>query len=68
MKQAIQFLKCIGIKCDKNGNVLSPLPDGEEGIYLIDMIEENTTNKENDFKDKNFCYTIINNKLEKIEC
>ena len=61
MKKAIKFLSLIGIKCDKLGNVLSKLPDGERGLLLINMLEENTM--QNDF-----CFTIINNKIEKIEC
>ena len=61
MKKAIEYLKVLGIKCDKNGNILSKLPDGQKGIALIGMLEDATI--ENDY-----CFTIINNKIEKIEC
>ena len=61
MEKAIKFLKLIGIKCDNSGNVLSKLPHGEKGISLVNMLEENTV-------EDDFCYTIINNKIEKIEC
>lgn len=60
MKQAIKYLKTLGIACDKEGNILSKLPDGERGLTLINMLEENTQTEDH-------CYTIKNNKLEKIE-
>ena len=53
MKKAIEYLKTLGIKCDKDGNVISKLPDGERGLQLIDMLEQNTE------------YTIVNEKLQK---
>ncbi len=53
MKEAIQYLKTLGIRCDKYGNILSKLPDGEKGLVLIDMLEEKTE------------YTIINGSLQK---
>ncbi len=53
MKEAIDYLKSLGIRCDKQGNILSKLPDGEKGLVLIDMLEENTE------------YTIINERLQK---
>lgn len=61
MKKAIDFLKSFGIKCDIKGNVLSELPNGERGIALIDQLQEHTMQD-------NFCFTIINNKIEKIDC
>ena len=61
MKKAIDYLKTLGIKCDNNGNILSKLPEGENGIALVDMLEENTM-------EEDYCYTIINNKIEKIDC
>jgi hypothetical protein len=53
MKKAIEYLKSLGIRCDKDGNILSKLPDGERGLELVDMLEENTE------------YTIIHEKLQK---
>ena len=61
MKEAIAYLKTLGIKCQKDGTIISKLPDGERGIALIDMLEEATMKE-------NFCYTIIDNKLIQIEC
>lgn len=60
MKEAINYLQSLGIKCDSTGNIISKLPDGERGIALIDMLEENTQTDDH-------YYTIINNKLEKIK-
>ncbi|CAB4131257.1 hypothetical protein UFOVP129_63 [uncultured Caudovirales phage] len=62
MKEAINYLKNLGLKCDINGNILSKITDGEDGIALIDMVEENTENEKD-----GYCYTIINSKLEKID-
>lgn len=60
MKKAIEYLKKLGLKVDNNGNIISKLPNGEKGITLVNMLEENTIGED-------FCYTIINNKIEKIE-
>ena len=62
MKKAIDYLKTLGIKCDKFGNVLSKIPNGIEGIELINMLEENTENE-----DESYCYTIVNNIITKID-
>ena len=61
MTTAINYLKSIGIECDLTGKVLSVLPEGLDGINLIDTLQEATMNNE-------FCYTIINNQIEKIDC
>jgi hypothetical protein len=61
MKKAIDYLKTLGITCSDDGTVLSKLPDGERGIQLIDMLEEATMSED-------YCFTIINNKIEKIDC
>ncbi len=61
MKRAIEFLKANDIICDNEGNVLSQLPLGEYGLELIETLETYTMSN-------NHCYTIINNKLEKISC
>jgi hypothetical protein len=61
MKKAIDYLKTLGIKADSKGNIISKLPDGERGIAIIDMLEENTANED-------YCFTIINDKIEKIDC
>jgi hypothetical protein len=61
MKKAIEYLKTLGIKADSSGNIISKLPDGLKGIELVNMLEENTMTGD-------FCYTIINNKIEKIDC
>jgi hypothetical protein len=60
MKKAIEYLKSLGIRCDKDGNILSKLPDGERGIELVDMLEENTMSETH-------CFTIINGKLSEQE-
>lgn len=62
MKTAIDYLKTLGIKCDKQGNILSKLPIGERGLTIVDMLEEKTTNEQEEY-----CYTIIDNKLVKID-
>ncbi len=55
MKEAIKYLKDIGIRCDKEGNILSKLPDGERGLTLVNMLEDQTG------------YTIIENKIHELE-
>jgi hypothetical protein len=60
MKKAINFLMMNGIKCDKKGNIKSELPIGLKGIYINDIIEEITCTCY-------YCYTIVNNKLTKID-
>src|SRR5205814_1640957 len=54
MKTAINYLKSVGITCDNGGNILSRLPDGERGLILVDMLQENTMTD-------SYCYTINNN-------
>jgi hypothetical protein len=61
MKEAIKYLQTLSIKCDKSGNIISKLPEGEKGITLVNMLEEATMKED-------YCFTIINNKIEKIEC
>lgn len=53
MKKAIDYLKTLGIKCDKDGKIISKLPVGERGITLVNMLEDKTG------------YTIVNDKLQK---
>ncbi len=60
MKKAIEFLATQSILVSKDGSILNKLPNGEAGINLINLLEEITMNDD-------FCYTIINNRLEKIE-
>jgi hypothetical protein len=60
MKKAINYLKTLGIRVSKEGNIISKLPSGQKGIVLVDMLEENTM-------EENYCFTIIKNRLEKIE-
>lgn len=60
MKQAIQYLRNLGFKVSPNGTIISKLPDGEKGITLVDMLEENTMQDDH-------CYTIVDNKITKLE-
>lgn len=60
MKEAIAYLKTLGIKADKDGNIISKLPDGERGLTIVNMLEDSTMQED-------FCYTIIGNKIEKID-
>jgi hypothetical protein len=60
MKEAIEYLKSLGIRCDNDGRVISKLPEGERGIKIVDMLEENT------MKD-DYCYTIQHDMVVKIE-
>ena len=58
MKKAIEFLRLKGFLVTDKGEIITPLPEGEEGISLVDELEEVT--------DGNiFCYTIIQDKIEK---
>lgn len=61
MEEAIKYLKTLGIRVDKDGNIISKLPHGEKGVQLVNMLEENTTKDD-------YCFTIIKNKIEKIDC
>lgn len=60
MKEAIKYLKTLGIKCDNKGNLLSKLPVGEKGLTIVNMLEDATMTED-------YCYTIIQLKIEKIE-
>lgn len=62
MKKAIHLLRETGINVDDNGNILSDISEFFEGMRLIEMLEENTIDEQNEC-----CYTIINNKVEKID-
>jgi hypothetical protein len=61
MKKAIEFLREKGISVSDEGVIISDLPDGIEGIALIDELE-NITQLED------CCYTIIKNQITKIDC
>lgn len=61
MKKAIDYLKKLGIKCSPLGTVLSKLPDGERGIALVNMLEDNTVDAEDES-----CWTIVIDHLQKI--
>lgn len=60
MKKAIEFLRSKSITVSDDGIILSELPYGEDGISLIDELEENT-------EDGDYCYTLIDNRLFKID-
>jgi len=60
MKKAIKYLETLGINADKEGNIISKLPDGERGLKIIDMLEDHTMSPDH-------CFTIRNNKIEKQE-
>lgn len=60
MKKAMEFLAANRIDVSKDGSIISVLPDGIKGIGLVNDLEEHT-------QTESFCYTIINNRLEKIE-
>lgn len=59
MKKVIELLRSRGFEVLDNGTIISNLPDGLEGIALVDEIEEVET-------EDGEIYTIINNKIEKI--
>ncbi len=61
LSSAIKYVRTLGLHCGNSGNILSKLPDGERGLTLVNMLEENTMSED-------YCYTIINNKIEKIDC
>lgn len=60
MKKAIKILRESGVFCDSKGNILNELPLGIEGISLVESLEDITYKND-------YCYTIINNKIERIE-
>jgi len=61
MKKAIEYLRSTGLKVTDEGIIVSTLPDGEDGIDVVDECEAISCEDDH-------CYTIINNKLEKIDC
>lgn len=58
MKKAIEFLRARNITVDDMGNIISELPHDEDGLALIDELEDYTANDD-------FCYTIRGNKIER---
>lgn len=60
MKKAIEYLRSTGLIVTDNGTIVSTLPDGEDGLDLVDNVEEISCEEDT-------YYTIIKNKLEKIE-
>jgi hypothetical protein len=59
MKEVISFLRSIGFEVTEEGIIISQLPDGEDGLMLVNQIEDiETLDGE--------VYTIINDKIEKI--
>lgn len=58
MKNAIDFLQSKGIEVCETGLIISELPDGLEGIKLVDDLEEFTMTDD-------YCFTIIGNNVVK---
>lgn len=62
MKKAIEFLRAQGIEVNDNGLITSAMPNGEDGLLLVDQLEEASTgNDENDF----WYYGIVCDSLQK---
>lgn len=60
MKTAIDYLQSKGVIVSPDGAILSGMPDGLEGISIIDTLEEITESHD-------YCYTIIDSKITKID-
>lgn len=61
MEKAIEFLRSKGIEVTDKGKIISHLPDDEEGISLINELEEKTM-----YEEDGTCFTIIKNKIIEI--
>lgn len=63
MQKATNYARSVGLKVSDNGTILSGLPDDfEDSMTMTSMIEDNTITA-----DGQHTYTIIKNKLVKIE-
>ena len=60
MQTAIDFLKSRGLVVGDSGTILSNTIDDLEAMSLIDELEEITMTDD-------YCYTIVINKITKIE-
>lgn len=60
MKKAIEFLRSKGVVVSDDGIILDRMPDGLVGITLMDELEDFTV-------EEDFCYTVVEDKVVKID-
>ena len=61
MIKAITFLRENGVNVSDAGIILSELPKGEEGLSIVNELEDYCMTED-------FTYTIIGNEIKKIDC
>lgn len=61
MQNAIEFLRSQNIQVSNTGKILSELPEGEDGLTLINDMEDFTST----WSDRNYghCFTIIKDQV-----